>query len=312
MDEGTLLGTFPDVGNNALGALAKMKLKALRIWAINKIQEHQGDETLLNVMEFTQVECRKIQRKIALQGKGDQPDTKSAFSGKLGTFTGKMKDWPTANRKLLSYLSQQRGLSQTPLSYVIRIETDRPEHLDEIQEEFWGAPLQGSYFDKDNYSVYQILKEWTSDGTADTYVDRFNDTSDGRSAYILLLQNFEGDDARQTAIAQARQIIQSAHYHKDTQNFTFDDYCNKHIAANNELDRRNVSLDGPSQVIAFLHGIKNQDFKAIKPNIISSIETNADLSKAISTFKKQIQQVFNYPRGMSNDKKRDQRNDRKR
>ena len=119
---------------------------------------------------------------------------------------------------------------------MVRDDDARPDVLDEMQEEIWDAPLQGRNFDMDNFQVYQILKQWTASGVAETHVNRFEETSDGRGAYQLLMQTYEGEDSCQTAITQVRHDIQTAHYTNDTTNFTFDNYCTKHQKANNALE----------------------------------------------------------------------------
>jgi hypothetical protein len=148
-----------------------MKLKTLRVWARQKNQELNQDQEV-DVHEFTVAICRKLQRKLAWTKSSEKSEpTKSTFSGTLATFTGRAQDWQGANRQLLSYLGQQRGVTNIPLLYVVRVDEERPTILDEIQEEIWTTPLQGSLFDVDNYQVYQILKQWTANGVADTHVD---------------------------------------------------------------------------------------------------------------------------------------------
>jgi hypothetical protein len=52
------------------------------------------------------------------------------------------------------------------------------------------------------------------------------------------------------------------------QNYTFYDYCNKHVKQNKELNPYNANVDGQSQVQFFLDGIKadkrNPAISAIK------------------------------------------------
>jgi hypothetical protein len=109
---------------------------------------------------------------------------------------------------LLAYLGQQRGVNGVPLSYDVRNDDDHPEELDEVQDEIWNSPLSGTYFNNDSYTVFQILRQWTAEGVADTHVDRYSDSSDGRAAYQILVATYEGDDARQSAIAKARSQFQ--------------------------------------------------------------------------------------------------------
>ncbi len=293
VDEDSLIEIFPTTGDLALTAMAKMRLKAFRIWTINKVQE-LNNTGIIDPNDFTREVCEKIQRKLALKRKeGKSTDTtKSIFSGTLDNFSGREKDWQTANRKLLSYLGQKRGASGIPLIYVVRNDQDRPDIMDEIQEEIWNAPLTGTYFESDNYDVYVILQQWTADGYADTHVDLYKSTLDGRAAYQALVTNYEGDDAKRLAIQRARRIIATSHFQRRSTNFTFDDYCNRHITANNELERRKVPLDGPSQVQAFMNGITREEYRPIKTAVCADPAAEVDLRKAIISFKKQIQILF--------------------
>ena len=106
---------------------------------------------------------------------------------------------------------------------------------------------------------------------------------------------------------KARNDIANAHYSYDTTNFTFDDYCTKHLAAYNELERRGVAIDGPSQVIAFLQGIKRDQFQNIKPGIINSDRTRDNLVNAVTELKKQLGMIYNYDSQKPAARHRDQR-----
>jgi hypothetical protein len=114
---------------------------------------------------------------------------------------------------------------------------------------------------------------------------------------LLLLSNYEGADARQTAITNARNTISTASFRDDLPTFTFDDYCNRHLSANNELLRRKVPIDGPSQVAAFLQGITKDSFQTIKSSIITSAETQCNLPLAVIAFKRQINFLFKKSQG---------------
>jgi hypothetical protein len=129
-------------------------------------------------------------------------------------------------------------------------------------------------------------------------VDQFQETNDGRGAYLLLLSNFQGADARQMAITNVRNTISTSFYRDDSWTVTFDDYCNWHLSANNELLRRKAPIDGPSQVAAFLQGITTKDsFQSIKLSIITNAETQGNLHLAVIAFKKQVNFLFRKPQG---------------
>jgi hypothetical protein len=90
----------------------------------------------------------------------------------------------------------------------------------------------------------------------------------------------------QTAIAEARNSLKVAKYTGDKDNFKFNDYCMKIETAQNELTRLKVPVDGPSQVIGFIQGIKREDFQGMKAGIMSNPDTASDLGAAIKAMKK--------------------------
>jgi hypothetical protein len=237
--------------------MCKMKLKTLRAWTINESNLLTNPEDNINALGFTTEVCEILQRKLALVDKSTKGSvaTKTSSGITPGTFNGKGATWPASKRKLLVYLGQIRSRLGIPLLYVVRNEADRPNDPGVLQDEIWNAPLSGPFFDQDNFTVYQILLQWTADGLAVSHVDIYEDLCDGRSAFQQLEESFEGDDTKQTAITEARNILKTAKYTQDKDNFKFDDYCSRHETAHNELTRLKVPVDGPSQVIGFLQGI---------------------------------------------------------
>jgi hypothetical protein len=230
IDEETLLDVFPEQNRGIrLTTMTKMKLKAMQQWAIDQKNQLPNPNDEIDVIEFDDDVCAKIQSRLASKLKTDKDSTtaKTTYSGTLGTFTGEPSEWMTEKRKLLSYLGQQKSnCNNVPLSYVVRDDEERPDQIDDdIQDAIWNTPLHGPTFDIDNYIVYQIRLQWTSDENADSHVDAFSESTDGRGAFELLWVNFEGTDYRHTAITTARQRIEKAFYQKDGPKFTFDTYC---------------------------------------------------------------------------------------
>jgi hypothetical protein len=93
-----------------------------------------------------------------------------------------------------------------PYAYVIRdnatmTQADIDALPEGTQKRMWMAPLTGDKFNRNNFNIYQVMVEWTKSGSAKTYVDRNQETQDGRGAYLELVTAFEGQDARGTAIS---------------------------------------------------------------------------------------------------------------
>ena len=82
--------------------------------------------------------------------------------------------------------------------------------------------------------------------------------------WLDLVNSLEAKDAKQLSISAVHNTIASTYFTHESMTSTFTDYCNKHMAANNELILRSIPMDGLSQVRAFIQGIKVPDFMAVK------------------------------------------------
>jgi hypothetical protein len=267
--------------------MAKTRLKTLKLWA----EEQYDINQTIDIHNFTEEVCREKQMKIA------KATTKQKSSGsdsatskeKLRNFNGKRENWLNAKRDLTAYLNQILNENGVPIYYVIRDPVEQEEYRNnngEVGNKIYDAPFQGRVYNDDAFKVLQILRQWTSNGTAQTYVDQNNDV---QGAWISLLTIYEGHDARNANIQRSRAIIMKAVWSRNTPNYTFDDYCNKHVRENNELNRYNANVDGESQVRSFLDGIKpterNSTIPAMKVYVGQQPTSKGDLLQAIITFK---------------------------
>jgi hypothetical protein len=143
--------------------------------------------------------------------------------------------------------------------------------------QLYEAPMSGPTFLQDIFRVYQNLIQWTSGGTAETYVDTYQSTQHGRNVWLALMNTYEGADAKNANIQEARTLLESLKYELDSHNFTFDDYCTKTITYNNDLTRYGANVDGRSQVSKFPTGITRAELQPIKINILRDERCKADL-----------------------------------
>lgn len=283
-----------DCLTNNTTIIAKACLKTLKRWA----EDEYDIEGQVDIRKFNEEICKERQRNIARSTKaGVQPlDKGTTTKEKLTLFNGKRENWLRAKRELTAHLNQIKNEQGVPIYYVIR----DPDQEDKYREDngdigkiIYEAPFKGRIYANDSFQVLQILRQWTSGGTAETFVDNNNDVQD---AWAHLIRNYEGHDARSANIQKARETINTAHWTRNSQNFTFDDYCNKHVKANNELDRYSSNVDGESQVNAFLKGIRtdarqNPHLLPIKAIILNGENTRNNLAGAIIAFKDTMRQI---------------------
>jgi hypothetical protein len=106
-----------------------------------------------------------------------------------------------------------------------------------------------------------------------------------------------------TVVTAARKQIRDLFYTKDSPDFKFETYCIGHIEANADLRRYQVEVDGPSQIIDFITGIKAPELQFIKPSILNDPECKDNLNKAAEKFKTNMVTSLKYNPAKMNDKK---------
>ena len=287
LDSETLMGIPLDT----MSAMTKMRLKTLKSWVDTSFDELVGQPTgTLDISMFTGEICRELQRKLSRKGGASvtwKSSVQSDVKDGIGTFNGKIHNWKRAKRKFEAGLAQFKNENGIPISYVIRDDTERANAVAAggFAAQLYDAAMSGPTFLVDNYRVYQLLIQWTSGGTAETYVDTFQSTQHGRNVWLALIGTYEGPDARNANVQETRTLLDALRYEKDSHNFSFDDYCTKTITYNNDLTRYGANVDGRSQVSKFLTGITRTDMQPIKINIMRDRRCKDDLFKAVSEFK---------------------------
>ena len=284
LDEDAIAGLFTKRPFMTATIITKMRLKALRLW----LQEKEDTDIDYNIEDFDANECTNMLKKLSRKSSsGAQKDCNKKSDVKPpDKFNGKQRNWKAWKAEFEAFLSAIKGENgTTPLSYVIRDDDEITEEqlngLEGPAKEIHEAPSQGTYFERDNYQVFQHIRTQIVGSSAETHIESFEKKSDGRNAWLFLKTKYEGEDARNAAIAVARKDISSATWERNVKNWNFDDYCLRHIRANNTLSKYGVPVDGPSQVRAFLDGIHNHQMDGIKSNVMFDNETKGDLGNPL-------------------------------
>jgi hypothetical protein len=276
--------------------LSKTRLKTLKKWAEDTFDVFGT----VDIAGFTLDVCKVNQRTMARSSKPSTSTTtdKAVIKDKLRNFNGNRDSWPKGKRELTAHLNQIKNELGIPVYYVIRDMDDEQQYRNDngdIGRRIYDAPFEGRVYESDAFLVLQILRQWTSGGTADYHVDNTNDVQE---AWNNLLRSYEGVDARGANIQKARKQIEEAKWVSNQPNHTFDDYCTKIEKANNELNRYGANVEPESQVLAFLKGIRadgrvNPHLLSIKTTIISNDVLRNNLERAITTFKDTMRQLSN-------------------
>ncbi len=73
------------------------------------------------------------------------------------------------------------------------------------------TPLNGPAFEQDNARVYGIIKQLVLEGPGRSYIMQFDNTSNGRGAWMALQDHFESDSFRNRSKEEAYALLETIH-----------------------------------------------------------------------------------------------------
>jgi hypothetical protein len=168
--------------------------------------------------------------------------------------------WKAFKEGAIAYLNCVKGKHDIPLAYVIR-ENEIPQvnhvyqsehhHLIEV------TPLVGAEFEEDNGRVFDLLKSWTVNGPAWTWMRSQNAIRNGRQAWLAIVNHFEGEAQRDRVKDNAYAAIAVARYYGERKRFTFETYVTIHQDAYSDLEQYGEIISEEKRVRDLLTNIKD-------------------------------------------------------
>jgi hypothetical protein len=186
----------------------------------------------------------------------------------------KFKDknkWRDFSEAFFTFMQNSKGQCDFPLSYILR-EHDDPDDIDprdyatiEAYEEAI-VPFSGAHYDVDNCMVFDSLKSYVLGGPHWTWIQDFERTRDGRSAWLTLKEHFNGPGSKIRLKAAAYAAIKRAEY-KGAKNFDYELYRRIHTQAHSDLARYGEPVPETKKVKDFLDGITDSTLQPVKYTI---------------------------------------------
>jgi hypothetical protein len=146
--------------------------------------------------------------------------------------------WKPFKEGIVAYLNSIKGTHSIPLAYVIR-EPEIPKPNQAYQSEHHRLieimPLIGLEFEEDNGKLFDLLKSWTLNGPAKTWMCVFTSTCNGRATLQSLITHFEGDAQHDCVKHHAYASIANAKYYGERKKLSFEAYITIHQDADANL-----------------------------------------------------------------------------
>jgi hypothetical protein len=159
--------------------ISKTRLKTLKKWTEDTYDVYGTVVTA----DFTLNICKENQRAMARSTKPSVSTTaeKGASKDKLCNFNGNRDLWLKGKQELTVHLNQIKNELGVPVYFVIRDMDDKQQYRNnngEIGKHIYDALFEGRAYESDAFLVLQILRQWTSGGTAYHHVDNTNNVQE--------------------------------------------------------------------------------------------------------------------------------------
>lgn len=169
-------------------------------------------------------------------------------------------NWKEFHQAFKELLSRQRGVNSIPLTYVIR-EHDRGNYSSDYESTekqlINCIQLSGQNYNSDRETVFSLLLQYTRESEAESIVDQFRRTRNGRSAYRGVMAHMESTSYMDNLKSAALTRIRVAHYDGEKKDFGIAKYFAIHSNAHNDLEVAGEPMSNGMKITNFLSGIKD-------------------------------------------------------
>ena len=165
-------------------------------------------------------------------------------------------NWRSFRDTVLMKISVIQGKTGFPIDYVLDSNPRRITHananrtvqaeIDFSEDDFFkkNAIHFGKHFKEDNKLVWLVLKSYLMKTSSYDHIIHIDRTSNGRKAWTILKDFYEGDDFKQRLQDEAFSILNTTAYRGDTARTDFAAFVTRHIKAHKLLIEAEYGTNG--------------------------------------------------------------------
>ena len=217
----------------------------------------------------------------------ENPESGNEIELEIPDFKG-AANWRSFRDIIQMKLGLIKGRMSYPIDYVIDL-TDRDANRVNAARTFVDAvPITedgyleshsvhfGDAFKEDNKRVWNLLKSHLHETSAYDRIMGCDKRNDGRKAWIILKNFYEGEDFQQRLQDEAFTILNSTIYRGESLRYNFESYVNRHIKGHKLLIAAEYNKDeATGEVLGMSEATKIQHFK-------TGIKLEAGLEQTLS------------------------------
>lgn len=278
---------MPNLGN-AVGYVHEKRLKMLRYYRLH-LQRIQRpfDEASATLARLTNVYALK-------EADDNEDDDDVTLPAKLTTID-KVR---VTLEDIDDYLVRKKGSSGLPLAYIVRPIVDLPDPLEDpgfgiptyTLEMIRRGPHTGTFYQRDNVTVWNVVRHVTHEGPAWSWVNSYLRTCDGRQAYLALKQHYLGESFTARLRANADRVIDQTFFDGRSRAFTFERYCETLQQAFTDIESTGEAVSEDRKIRALMLGIRDDRLVAAKSQVTATRDLRTSFDSAVNFISQFIDQ----------------------
>jgi hypothetical protein len=164
------------------------------------------------------------------------------------------------------------------------------------------CPHTVTYFQRDNITVWNVIRHVTHEGPGWSWVNEFQCTLDGRQTHQAIKRHYLGDQFIARLRATADNVLESAFYDGKSRSFTFKKYCESLQLAFTNIEGTGESVSESRKLREVLQGITDARLSSAQSQVLASpnLQTYNAAVNFIEQFLNQRQSLINSSSGRSN------------
>ena len=200
-------------------------------------------------------------------------------------------NWKLFSQAVKELLTRQRGVNEIPLVYVIRdLNGNYDDNFNSTEEQLIKCILlSGGKYRSDNGTVWSLLSENSVGTEAESIVNRFQRTRNGRAAWMALIAHMESTSYMDNIKSGAMSKLATTTYNGEKKNFGIVKYYRIHSEAHNDLQLAGEPLSDGMKITHFLQGLDEDTAlnfaitSKAEPNVVTFEDFYNSFSAKLST-----------------------------
>ena len=198
--------------------------------------------------------------------------------------------WEIWEETVSNWLQTKRGVTDLPLSYIIRKET-APANMDHSQLIVYNASLDTAVFKADSRKVATLLTPLVLDTDAFEWGGRKFTQGKGRQGWLDLVNHYNGSAESERRIAAARHKLSNLFY-KNEMTFNFETFSTKLKATFDTMEKYGEGRSEREKVSTLLEKIRTSNQKLESAITFARSNHNGDYLAATNYLATQISFIF--------------------